>query len=332
MAAKPRIVNAVEDALGLQLRIFVDDSPFIASKFDRIVVERASSLSDDPDVPTEWVEISTPETRPVLARDLDLYTFIDECAGTTEFYRVCYLNEQTEAESVYSDPIPGTKFSYISMEEARAVVNPAMTDARLKEIVASAQNYIDGRCRQWFEPRAQEMLVDGGGGKSLHLSIPIISLRQLFVNDNPDPCPVGLYRVYSGRGNSPDDRRNPRVRLIGDVWANRFAYGAQNQKLVGTFGFVEPDGSTPERIRYAMMRLVQKNGRSPSGVPTSGSVGPLAKKQVDKGAEWYFAPWASTSKTGQIPIVGDAEIDGILNNYRAPVAVDVSGTDEDRMV
>jgi len=232
---------------------------------------------------------------------------------------------------------------YVTVEDVQQYYGDSPPDegACVRSIRTWSQ-FIDRTTRQWFEPRSGEYILDGTGTPTIMLPVPIISVSALYYNnDFVNPVDTEFYRAYTGRG-IPDDRRNPRITLIGSTnvyspyetaAAPVFARGSQNVKAVGVFGFVEEDDTVPALIWRACMKLVLKDLRSPidgsassssSGSGGTAPAGPIIAQTTDGHSIRYASPQMSGARVGTMGITGDTEVDGILVQYRGPVLVAVS--------
>jgi hypothetical protein len=162
---------------------------------------------------------------------------------------------------------------------AEGIAEADASDARLEQLLAQASRYIERVTGRFFEPRVQELTVDGTGGRVLPLGHPIISIDAVIIDASPfsagdTPVDPTVYRVYNRHLTQglflPDDRDNPKLELLyGDgpvgalgLGSFRWPRGQQNITVQGTFGYTEPDGSpmgkTPELIRHATKLLVMR--------------------------------------------------------------------------
>jgi hypothetical protein len=235
--------------------------------------------------------------------------------------------------------------AYITVADIRAAGltdTVAYPDAAVDAAILLWQEVLDRMCRQWFEPRDITMKLDGTDSDTLHLGVPVIELASLRINDNIDALDPTYYRVYSSVG-YPDDRRNPRIVLrtlsdVSDIYSApieshrlRFRKGRQNQELVGSFGFVEADGSTPLPIKRALTKLVIEKLVNPIPVPSSGPgvppppvvAGALLEEWTD-GHRVKYADVFKFTENRPSPYMGitqDQEILTIVRLYRAPLAI-----------
>ena len=154
----------------------------------------------------------------------------------------------------------------ITVEEA--------ADLRVTKIITQEQARIDRICGQWFEERELTLKLDGEDSDTIHLSVPIIEVTSLKINGTESALDPDQYVVYDSR-TIPDDRKNPRIKLkrerrrgmgetvwLGEIDSHRFAKGYRNQEVVGKFGYLESDDSTPEEIKYALKKLVIRKLKS----------------------------------------------------------------------
>jgi hypothetical protein len=106
-------------------------------------------------------------------------------------------------------------------------------------------------------------------------------------------------------------------------WNGKFVQGRQNQRVVGAFGYVEPDGSTPKLITRAVQKMVVKTLSASNPLsPSPGPAGPLIGETTD-GHTVRYASMMAGRKLGTIGITGDAEVEAIIQMYRSAPAMAV---------
>lgn len=236
--------------------------------------------------------------------------------------------------------------TYCSVQDIRDLgITVAMAnDTKVLNNIRLAQAFIERACRQWFVPKILTLNFDGTDSDAIHMGIPIISIDYLKLNNSDDALSTDLYRAYTAR-TYPDDRRNPRIKLIGPTeyrdifvapvtWGIRliFRKGRQNQIVKGTFGFIEEDGSTPELISHATCKLtVQKLSEplfvAPGTVPSVPApppiLGPLIEEVTDDHKRKYGQPGGPISKqpAGLTGFTNDQEILDIIKLYKAPIGI-----------
>lgn len=221
---------------------------------------------------------------------------------------------------------------YITVQNARdeGVTDPPYSDARVQAAIDLWSDYIDRACRQWFESRALTIFLDGTDCDTLWLPVPIIGVTELYINDSTIVLGTDFYNVHNSRV-LPDDRQNPRLtmrRKSGDLFTRAalgtadpaFVKGHRNQKIVGTFGYLEPDDTTPKMIKRAVLLLLQKSLplMYTSGIPVVPlAVGPIKREKTDG----HEIEWSTTGGGGGLidDIVQDDEIAAIIKQYRAPL-------------
>lgn len=231
--------------------------------------------------------------------------------------------------------------SYASLADARNEGVPvSISDGDVQEQLDRWTDFIDAATKQWFEPRTLTLLLDGNNSRTLFLPVPIITLDELYMNnDFTNKVDSKLYAVYNRRDAARDDRRNPMIKLAGgglgvfDVPDFRmgmcFQVGEQNQKLVGTFGFTESDGSTPKLIKRAVLKLAIRELQRGSGslweevanggIKAGGGV--VTSETTDGHTISYSAFSMGSSKPGLNGITNDPEVDRIIDLYRGPIKV-----------
>jgi hypothetical protein len=218
------------------------------------------------------------------------------------------------------------------------------SDARLLRLIRRASAFIERVTGRFFEPRRQRLLVDGHGGRALHLSQPIIAVRSIeifpvFGLGSSLPVETDLLRIYNRHLSEgllmPDDRDNPKLeffhaedfygeqpprwgfpRLANLTWP----VGPQIVAVDGLFGFTEADGSpvgrTPEQIEHITKLLVIRE------LPR------MADLDARQDAQWRFRvinertrDQAYTLQPVKLtaPFTGDPAIDVVLEAYCRPI-------------
>lgn len=254
--------------------------------------------------------------------------------------------EQYYAEEfeVLSDATLSSGDMYISVADVRAAglnANPP-DDATVFASILLWQQVLERCTRQWFRPIPCEFYLDGTDSDALHLPVPIISISQLRINTDTSALAPERYKVYDGR-QLPDDRKNPRIKLV-DTWGyerdiytasdrtsrSRFFRGRQNQFIKGVFGYVEPDGSTPALIKRAMLKLVIGDLSNPL-VPGAGSgltpppitMG-IVREEVTDGHSIKYDVAGGDIKArapGLSGLINDPEVQMIIKLYKAPIGM-----------
>lgn len=233
---------------------------------------------------------------------------------------------------------------YISVADVRAagITSDPPDDATIFASILMWQQVLERVTRQWFRPITVELYLDGTDSDTLHLPVPIISLEYLYINEDPTVLEAARYKVYNGRL-LPDDRKNPRIKLVDsygyerDIYTapdrtrrSRFHKGRQNQRLKGVFGYVEADGSTPLLIKRAMLKLVIGDLSNPL-VPGAGAgltpppitMG-IVREEVTDGHSIKFDVAGGELKpraAGLSGLINDPEVQQIVKLYKAPIGM-----------
>ena len=231
--------------------------------------------------------------------------------------------------------------TYITIADVRAagILETDYDDAMVLAAIEMWQAFLNRACRQWFIPRAMTLLVDGTDSDALHFGVPIITIDHVKLNGDTVALDSSYYRVYNGC-NYPDDRRNPRIKLVAndgnfDIYTQpmcgrlKFRKGRHNQEIKGIFGFVEEDGSVPAMIKRALLLLVIEKltsplmGATPAGVVVPPLVGALLEEKTDgHSKKWAQAGGeVSPRQPGLLGITNNPEVLGIIRLYRAPIGV-----------
>lgn len=160
---------------------------------------------------------------------------------------------------------------YATIAEARAegITTDTASDLRLQAALDEASRFVDQTTGWWFEPRLFTTLVplrlDGNGTPILRLPAPAIALTSVTVESA-----VGVERTLDaseyflvGAVQDTVNVRNPRLfsgpRAARYIDRTTWARGVGNVRVVGTFGFTNPDGATPPLpIRMVTIRLAMR--------------------------------------------------------------------------
>lgn len=170
--------------------------------------------------------------------------------------------------------------------------------------------WIDQATGWWFEARALTLRLDCHQAGVLFLPAPVITLDELAMMDGFGGRQVldpSGYIVYDRRpwAGGMDDRYYPRIAA-----RERFAPGRLRYEAVGTFGFVEEDGSAPAAIRRAcvLLTLAAADPAASRERPASD----LRSITVQGRSESYAGPTSAST------ISGLPEVDRIIQRYRCP--------------
>lgn len=237
---------------------------------------------------------------------------------------------------------------YLTLQDIRdaGITSLMASDTLVNAAISQACQLIDLVTGQWFEARSGTLLVDGQDSELLQLPVPIISLTSMFLEGSTLAVDPNYYRVYNGRGPTTaglitqmaaDDRKNPKIILrrqtSGDIFTQPMSYGAatffrgsQNVQLLGVFGYVEPDGTTPALIhRAAMLIAIDYLANPPFGTSSvsvaSIASGPVVEEETDGHRIKYASISYSNVKSGGIALIRNAEAREILRHYRTPIGI-----------
>lgn len=216
---------------------------------------------------------------------------------------------------------------YATVQDIRdaGVTEAQASDPEVEALLELCSLLLDETCGQWFEARVIDAVFDGTGSSLLQLPVPIIEVTSLTINDETEALDPQFYRAYTSR-TLPDDRRNPKIRLLGERCFRDDGY--QNQAVSGTFGFLEPDDSTPPLITRATIKLVLErigtpaaSGSGSGSGSTSGPVGPVIEEWTDGHKLKYQAAKLSEQPSGLQGLSSDPEVQLAIRLYRRPVSV-----------
>lgn len=195
--------------------------------------------------------------------------------------------------------------AYITVEDIRneGVSESQYTNAKVEKRIALAQALIEKLTGRFFEKRtAITLSMDGTGHALLWLPITPTSVDSITsVTISDEEVDVEDYEVLMPT--YPDGRFNPKLRKLSGVWTK----GMSNIKVVGDFGFVEADESTPIDIKDLCIRIVIW------GISDRGSAeGGRSHRIVEETIENYRYRLSEASNTG---LFNDSYIDGLLSDY-----------------
>lgn len=213
---------------------------------------------------------------------------------------------------------------------ARLFHSDSVPRYRGEGFIQEAMGLIDEVTGQFFNARSATVTLEGNNTPTLWLPVPIISITQLLINSTSLELQEGEdydFVAFKGRERPQDDRRNPRIKLnVGRGRDSIFTGAITNRVFIketlthitGTFGFLEPDGSTPALIKKATAILALGSANVPIATSAGGTTGPLKRTKVDLHEQEFFENKVTTSKSS---ITGDAQVDYILAKYRAPIRI-----------
>lgn len=207
------------------------------------------------------------------------------------------------------------------------IIKSDLTLAEMNEFIAMSMAFVDRVTRQWFNARTLSYKSTGNNSRLMLLPVPIISISSIKLNDY-----TTLLATDYIAGNSrtiPDDRRNPHVKLVSNVsdvlsCSDRVFRENRITQIDGTFGFLEPDGSTPLLIQKATNKLAVMYASKTAGESVvSNANGAIKREKTDLHEIEYFNPDSSNkhSTLSGSGLSGDDEVDDILAMYKGPILI-----------
>lgn len=252
-------------------------------------------------------------------------------------YKYKYEDFDVVTELVNTPPM------YVGVQDFRDAGLEVATasDAAVIDQILIWQEFIERATRQWFVPRAMTLTFDGHDGDTVFFGVPVISVSSVKINGRDDALDTTYYKVYNNRSGFPDDRKNPKLSLqrgsdrnvfAGPILLDgpmRFRKGRMNQTIVGVFGYVEADGTTPKLIKRALMKLVLEKLQKPLYSSGGGADPPaivssvIEEEETDGHRIRYGKPGGGTvaSKNGLSGMTDDPEVLNIIKLYRAPIGL-----------
>ncbi len=314
----------------VRVTVEVADIATTISSYDQIKILRSTTGQGG-----TYTEVSTAANRPRLESTESTYHFDDLYGDESYWYKRQYHNSETDTDDTASAEFKGSlELLYVSIQDVRdaGVLVGDASDAAVLSLIRTMQDFVDRATKNFFVPRNLTLDLDGRGSALLQVPVAIVALNELFLNDEfSAAADLTSFEVYDGRGGSDrDDRSNPRIKVkldetsiftgTGPVRRSTtvFEVGEKNQRLVGTFGYLEPDGSTPDPIHHATLKLVLQNVESVKYGGSAPAAGPIVEEETDRHRRKYadlFVGSKGFSKTG------DPFLDQILAAYRGPWAM-----------
>ena len=219
---------------------------------------------------------------------------------------------------------------YITASEVQAEGVSDFTPAQIERRIVKWEAIVERLTRNVFrEISPGEITFDGTNMRFLHFNLPLISVTDIKVNSETTSLDPDEYIAHVGRQKPKDDRYNPRIELTGirtnSIFRRRrgiFAKG-YDQKITGTWGFTEPDGSTPQPVKDALLELVMKDLDGYFDQRMEGRSGePLTALRREK-TDDHELEWMEGEKSIMYVHFMPRDIYDILMMYRAPIAIGV---------
>jgi len=211
---------------------------------------------------------------------------------------------------------------------AKLVQSTELSKASVEALIDTQMEFIDQWTGQFFNKRTGVFLLEGNNNYLMHFNVPIIEITKLLINETKEELFEGDdldFLAFKGRAQPQDDRRNPKIRLnrnndnifTGAV-TNRFFLKNSTTEITGSFGFLEPNGSTPALIQRATKLLVFGQLQAPAVAGISPSLGGLRRVKVDLHEKEFFEDRGINRGFQATP---NKEVNNILGIYKRPIIV-----------
>jgi hypothetical protein len=232
---------------------------------------------------------------------------------------------------------------YAESTELRATnaVFASKTVGEVQVLVGDASRRVELLTGRWFEPRFQQLKIDGRGVRHLMIGPPLIGLSKVEIESGVTGIQASLseigldgLRVYNRHLaglTDPDDRDDPRVeieRFEGIIFQSldTFPKGPQDIYLTGVFGYTDPDGGpfgqVPRDISRAVGALALRQLADPYGSdPLTSAPGSVKSAKTRDQAISFFSPTELGGGGGGGAfggLTGNDFIDELLISYVRP--------------
>ena len=228
-----------------------------------------------------------------------------------------------DAEDVTDETDVSEGLTGINDVRERCTEAEDVSDEVIEDEIIKAQQLIERYCRQWFDARDLTLTLDGNESDTLFLPVPIISVTSLTINEDGLALGSDNYKAYNSR-TIPDDRRNPRIQIkrvrnsIFETGRGRLFVKGLDQVVVGTFGFVEPDGTAPAIVRNACLQLVCSSiTEIVTGEPKQIPSGPVRRIET----ELHEVEYVEGKVAASMFHLFDQRIKNALDLYKAPLGI-----------
>jgi len=316
----------------VKLSIYVSDIATVIASYDRIMVYRCATKTGT------YTEITSAPTRIVLVSGTSLYSYTDTTAPSTSYwYKTSYYHSGTALQSSLSAPFQAIDGGlYCSVQDIRdeGISVSELSDVRAILLIKHWQQWFDSATRNFFTVKEATVDIDGNGTSYLHLPVPIISCTSLYINDDmANAVDTSEYRVYNQRGPVVDDRHNPKIRLTSGSTSSVYTTGSSGifqkgllQRIVGSWGYVEPDDTTPIPVQRAVKILVVATYQTiAEGEVDQMVIGRKVEEVTDRHRIKFADLYDSLSAWNPS---GLTEVDMAIRMYRSPIRVDVAGSSD----
>ena len=296
----------------------VDNIATVIVTYNRIKIYRSTTYDGTYTAISSMVTLESGRTH---------YDYVDGDAPALGcWYKRSFYNTVSLVESALSSPFQGDLV--ISLQDVRneGLEVGELSNDRALSLSYGWQSWFEKKCGQCFTPRELDLLVDGDGSRTLHLNVPVISVTELYINnDFVNVLDPSYYTVYNRRF-PEDDRRNPRIKLsrstdsiFSYISGSTFLAGDQNQKISGLFGYVEDDGSPPFPVMRAILILIRMTASHMNDDEVDQlRIGRATEEVTDRHRIRYSDLYDSLKKWS---VTGITEVDDALVMYRRPAKI-----------
>ncbi len=209
---------------------------------------------------------------------------------------------------------------------------------QMQEVLLDAAEQIEMWTDRFFEPRHLDGRFNGTSAGSLPLMDPIIGIDNVaFVTGDPfetilkiDLSSLTIFnRHLRGLDSSPDDRDNPRVEFLTEVFADSamlqgsFEPGRLNIQVQGVFGYTDFDGTPIGRLPRQIQRLAGMMAirllKDPFGEdPFISASGTIKEAKTRDQSVRFFSGTEGGSGGGSGAWTGDKAMDDIIAKFIRP--------------
>ncbi len=219
--------------------------------------------------------------------------------------------------------------SYASLAYAReeGITTEQAANERLQRLLDEASALIDKATGWWFDARAKTLVFDGDDGECLWMPAPIVTLTSVAIDGSALDLAAVLSYGTTASGEHLRAARLARTLAAASYLDAAFGRptwptGRRNITVVGSFGYVLPDGtSPPPEIRDACLRLVVRNlGRiADAAAQSDRRRGEVFRENTDgHGYELAGVLPGAVGAWRRGGITGDPDIDLTLAQFKRP--------------
>lgn len=216
----------------------------------------------------------------------------------------------------------------IAVGTAKLLHSDKLNPVRMDRQIEQAMAFIDRQTGQFFNKRQGEFYIEGNNSHVLFFNVPIIEIDEIDLNYDGlilEPGDKNDYIVFNGRQQPNDDRWNPRVELtrsrlsiFSGPYDRPFFWDERRTKITGSFGFLEPDGSTPSLIQKACLLVILDNLQTDISEQAKPTQGGLRRVKVDLHEKEFFE--IRSMNRGFQPTKNE-EVNKILAYYKSPIGI-----------